>query len=78
MQRGVFDSGLHEDRDVGVCISPQPEEILVGGAGPFLVFRQYVSSPELQACEGARWIAGDDSAMRENFFEFNRGFPTAV
>jgi hypothetical protein len=74
LQLGVFRLGLLEDRDVGVGVFPEIEEILVGSLGLGLVPRQNERSAALQVRQRADGIGGDDPAMIENFLKLGGGF----
>src|ERR1035438_346943 len=69
-QPGVFRFGLLEDRDVGVSVFPEAEEILVSSLCLDLVARDSERSTELQVRQCADGIADYDPAVIENLLEF--------
>ena len=73
-QLGVFRFGLLEDRDVGVGVFPEGEEILVGSLCLGLFSRHSERSAELQARHCTYGIADNDPAVIKNFLEFRGGF----
>src|ERR1022692_4799230 len=79
-QPGGFRFGLLEDRDVGVGVFPEAEEILVGSLCLCLglISRHGERSAELQVCQGADGIADHDPAVIENLLEFRGGFGALV
>src|SRR5205809_695237 len=66
LQSGVFRLGLLEDRDVGVGVFPESEEILICSLCPGLISRHSERSAELQVRQCADGIADNDSAVIEN------------
>ena len=78
LQLGVFRLRLREDRDVGVGVFPEREEILVGSLRLDRISRQRERSAQLQVRQCADGIAGNDPAMIENFLEFRSGFGALV
>ena len=77
-QLRVFRLGLLEDRDVGVGVFPECEEILVGSLCLGLISRQSERSAELQVRQCADGIADHDPAVIENLLEFRGGFGALV
>src|ERR1039457_2081358 len=75
---GVFPLGLLEDRDVGVGVFPDVEEILVGSLCLGLVSRQNEGSAKLQMRHCAYGIADNDPAVIENLLKFRGGFGALV
>ena len=51
LQLGVLRLGLLEDRDVGVGVFPQREEILIGRLGLGGVAREYICPSQLKVCQ---------------------------
>ncbi len=78
LQPGVFRLGLLEDRDAGVGVFPEREEILVGSLCLVLISRQSERSAELQVRQCADGIADHDPPVSENFLEFPGGFDALV
>ena len=52
LQRRVLGLGSDQDRNVGVGVLPELEEILIGGPGSVGVALYCVSAAELKACQG--------------------------
>src|ERR1017187_844373 len=78
LQPGVFRFSLDEDRDVGVGVFPEAEEILVGGLCLGLIARHSERSAQLQVRQRADGIADYNAAVIENFLEFRGGFGALV
>src|ERR1700722_6710871 len=74
VQLRILRPGLLQYRDVGVGVSPERKEILVGNLCLGLVSRQHVGSAQLQVCQCADGIADHGPAVIKNFLEFDDGF----
>src|SRR5215471_17921411 len=73
LQPGVFRLGLLENRDVGVGILPNGQEILIGTPGLDSVARNNVRSAQLQVRQGAYRIGEHDAAVIEDLLKFRGG-----
>src|SRR5260370_26910745 len=73
-QPGVFGFGLLKNRDVGVGVLPERQEILVGSLRLGVVAKQSESSAQLQMGQSAHRIGANNAAVIENLLKFSRGF----
>jgi hypothetical protein len=78
LQLGVFRLSLVENRDIGIGIFPESEEILVSGLRLDRISRQSERPAELQARQCSDGIAAHDSTMIENSLEVARRFGALV
>src|ERR1700722_15986208 len=74
VQLRILRLGLLQYRDVGVGVSPERKEILVGNLCLGLVSRQHVGSAQLQVCQRADGVADHGPAVIKNFLEFDDSF----
>src|ERR1022692_3808157 len=70
----VFRFGLLEDRDVGVGVFPEAEEILVGSLCLAPISRQSERPAQLQARQCAYGIGENDARVVEDLLELRGGF----
>src|SRR5678815_4841422 len=77
-QFGVFRLGLREDRDVGVGVFPQSEEILVGGLRLGQISGLRERSTQLQKRQCAYGIRADDPTMTEDLLKFRNSLRISV
>src|SRR5258708_27539111 len=73
-QLGEFGFGLLKNRDVGVGVLPERQEILVGSLCLGLIAQQSESSAQLQMRQSAHRIGANNGAVIENLLKFRRGF----
>src|SRR5438132_10507214 len=78
LKPGVFRPGLLEDRDVGIGVFPEGEEILVGSLRFGLISRESERPAELQVRQWAYGIRAHDTTMIENLLELGRRFRISV
>ena len=78
LQLRVLRVGFLQDGDVGIGVFPEGEEILIRGAGLGGVALQGIGAGKLEMSQSADWIILDNSAMGENFLEFNGGFASLM
>ena len=75
MQFSVFLFRLLEDRDVGIGVFPQGEEVLIGRSG-FDGFPLHgIGSTDLEMRQRTDGLVHNDTAMVEDFLELGGGFP---
>jgi len=78
LQLDVFCLRLPENRNVGVRVVPEREEILVASSCLGGISRQRECSAELQARQRADGIADHNPAVIENLLEFCRRFDSLM
>ena len=78
LQLDVFCLRLPENRNVGVRVVPEREEILVASSCLGGISRQRECSAELQARQRADGIADHNPAVIENLLEFCRRFDSPM
>lgn len=78
MQLRVFRLGLPEDRNAGVGVFPEREEILIGDLRLSFLSRQDKRSAELQVRKGAYGIGYNDSGVIEKLLKLRGGFGALV
>src|SRR5215831_20908496 len=78
LQLRVFCFGLLQDRDVGIGVFPESEEILIRGAGLGCLSLQSVRTTELEVRKSTDWLVQHNSPMIQDFLKLGRGFTTLV
>ena len=78
MQLRVFHFRLFQDRNVGVCVLPKVEEVLVGGFGFNGVAGERVRTAQLQMGQRTDGFVTNDSSVTKNFLELSCGFGAAM
>src|ERR1022692_1305845 len=78
LQPVVLCFGTPQGRDVGVCVLPKSQKILVGSFRPGLISRQSEHSTPLQVRQHTDGIQPDNPAMIENLLKFCRRFRIPV
>ena len=63
-----------KDRDAGVCVLPQGQEILISFPGFRRVARESTGAAELQVRQRACGVRQDNPRMVEGFLKFGPGF----
>src|SRR5580692_7313824 len=78
LQLRVLRLCLLQDRNLGVGVSPEREEILIGCPGFGCVTLHCASAGHAEMRQHAECVANRDSAAIHNFLKFSRGFGAAM
>jgi len=77
-QSSVLGFRLREDRDVGIGVYPEREQVLIGSRRFLLVAGHSERSSELQARVRVQWICEHDTSMVEDPLELRSGICRAM
>jgi hypothetical protein len=78
LQFRVFGLGGDEDRDVGIGVLPESEEILISLARFGGIHLQSVGAGKAEAGEGSKRRIGNDGAVVDELLKFRGGIPALV
>src|SRR6516162_2323371 len=73
-QPRVLRLGFFEDRNVGVGILPEVEELFVGGDSPLSVTLESVRAAKTEPRKRPEWAILEDAAVVENLLKFGTSF----
>jgi hypothetical protein len=78
LQLRVLSFGLPQNRDVGVCVLPESEEVLIGCKGFAGVTLHCGSSADLQMCERSDGFTSNNLSLGQDFLELRYGFASLM
>ncbi len=73
MELCVLQLCLFVDGDVGICVFPESEEVLIGLSSGGLFAHHHLGASELQVCQGTRDVVQHNPWMFDELLELGRG-----